>query len=238
VAIGVVLLPDISRQLKAGREDVAHHTQNRALEFAMALTLPAAVALWVLAQPIVEVLFQRGEFGADDSRATAAALAAFALGLPAFVLVKVFQPGFFARQDTRTPMWFAGIAVAVNIAGALVLFPFYYQVGIAIATTLSGWVNALLLGFTLFRRGHFQADAALVRRLPLLAVAALLMGIVVYFVWRLLRAWFTDPELIVRLIGLGFLVGAGVVVFGLFCQFTGAFDVRPYLAQLRRRRAG
>jgi putative peptidoglycan lipid II flippase len=238
VAIGVVLLPDISRQLKAGREDIASHSQNRAFEFAMALTLPAAVALWVLATPIVEVLFQRGEFDGDDSRATAAALAAFAVGLPAFVLVKVFQPGFFARQDTRTPMWFAAVAVTVNIIGALLLFPFYFHVGIAIATTLSGWINALLLGLTLYRRGHFQADAALVRRLPLLAAASLLMGVAVYWLWRLLANWFVDPSLVVRLVGLGMLVGGGMALFALFCQFTGAVDVRPYFAALRRRRSG
>ena len=121
IAIGVVLLPDLSRQLRAGRIDVAEHTQNRALEFAMALTLPAAVALFVMAVPIINVLFQRGSFGPPTRSQTAAALAAFALGLPAFVLIKVFSPGFFAREDTRTPMWFAGVGAGRQrraVAGA------------------------------------------------------------------------------------------------------------------------
>ena len=123
IAIGIVLLPDLSRQLRAGRHDLVDFTQNRALEFAMALTLPAAVALIVMAHPIIALLFQRGSFDAADTAATAGALAAFAAGLPAFVLVKVFSPGFFAREDTRTPMWFAGITVAVNVVVSLALFP-------------------------------------------------------------------------------------------------------------------
>ena len=160
IAIGIVLLPDLSRQLRAGRVDLVDHTQNRALEFAMALTLPAAVALVVMAHPIIALLFQRGSFAAADTAATAAALAAFAAGLPAFVLVKVFSPGFFAREDTRTPMWFAGVAVAVNVAVSLALFPFLAHVGIAIATSLAGWVNTVLLAVTLHRRGQFTVDSA------------------------------------------------------------------------------
>jgi putative peptidoglycan lipid II flippase len=96
--------------------DIVDHLQNRSLEFAMVLTLPAAVALVVMATPVIAVLFQRASFGASDTEETAAALAAFAVGLPAFVLVKVFSPGFFAREDTRTPMIFAGVSVATNVA--------------------------------------------------------------------------------------------------------------------------
>ena len=176
IAIGIVLLPDLSRQLGAGRLDLAHHTQNRALEFAMALALPAAIALVVMADPIIDVLFRRGSFSAADTVATADALVAFAVGLPAFILIKVFSPGFFAREDTRTPMWFAGVALVVNVAVSLALFPFLAHVGIAIATALAGWVNAAFLGVTLWRRDQLRADAGLRRRLPLLALAAVLMG--------------------------------------------------------------
>ncbi len=105
IAISVVLLPDLSRALRAGRQDVVDHTQNRSIEFAAALTLPAAVALFVIPYPIIAVLFERGAFSAADTAATAPALAAYAVGLPAFVAIKVLQPAFFAREDTRTPMW-------------------------------------------------------------------------------------------------------------------------------------
>ena len=236
IAIGVVLLPDLSRQLRAGRGDLASHSENRAVEFAMALTLPSAVALFVMAQPIIEVLFQRGSFGPADTVETAGALAAFAVGLPAFVLVKVFSPGFFAREDTRTPMWFAGISVAVNVALSLALFPFLAHVGIAIATAASGWVNAGLLAITLYRRGHFTPDVSLRRRLPLILLAAVLMG-----VGLLLAMWLMGPMLghasfLVRASAVGILVLAGVVLFAVFCQLTGAADFRRAIGLALNRR--
>lgn len=235
IAVGVVLLPDLSRQLRAGRDDIADHSQNRALEFSMALTLPAAVALLVMANPIINVLFQRASFGPTDTIETAAALAGFSLGLPAFVLVKVFSPGFFAREDTRTPMWFAGVALIVNVALSLALFPFLAHVGIALATAVAAWVNAGLLGITLSRRGQFTADAALKKRLPLIGVASVLMGVCLTLTQWAMAPFLEAPALLVRAASVGALVVGGVVVFVVFCQLTGAADFRGALAKLRRR---
>ncbi|ODN72212.1 putative peptidoglycan biosynthesis protein MurJ [Methylobrevis pamukkalensis] len=137
VAIGVVLLPDITRQLRSATPETAIHTQNRALEFSMALTLPAAVALMVVPVEVIRVLFERGAFTAADSAATGAALAAYAAGLPAFVAIKVFQPGYFAREDTKTPTIHAGISMVVNVGLALALFPAFAHVGIAAATSVA-----------------------------------------------------------------------------------------------------
>jgi putative peptidoglycan lipid II flippase len=233
VAIGVVLLPDLSRQLRAGRLDLVDRSQNRSLEFAMALAIPAAVALVVMADPIVAVLFQRGSFRAADTAATAHALVAFAVGLPAFILVKVFSPGFFAREDTRTPMWFAAVSVAVNVGLSLALFPWLLHVGVAIATSAAGWVNAALLAWTLWRRGQFHADPDLTRRLPLLALASALMG-----AGLMVGIWLAGPALaspagLVRAAAVGALVGAGLVLYSLFCQLAGVVDFR----RLLRRRA-
>lgn len=230
IAIGIVLLPDLSRHLRAGRRDLVDFTQNRALEFAMALTLPASVALIVMSHPIIALLYQRGSFDAGDTAATSGALTAFAAGLPAFVLVKVFSPGFFAREDTRTPMWFAGITVAVNVAVSLALFPWLAHVGIAIATSLSGWVNMVLLAGALHRRGHFRFDELLVRRVPLLALASVLMGACLAVALALLAGPLAG-RLIVRATTVLALVVGGVAVFALFCQLTGAVDFR----KLRRR---
>ena len=180
IAIGVVLLPEISRHLRSGKTQAADHSQNRALEFSMLLTLPAAVALTVIPQPVLMVLFERGAFTHEATVATAHALTAFAVGLPAFVLNKIFSPGFFAREDTKTPMYYAGVAVAVNITASLVLFPFIQHVGIAIATSLAGWINTGLLGFTLYRRGHFRGDQRLKSRLKIYAFSALSMGAVLW----------------------------------------------------------
>ena len=97
-------------------------SENRAFEFALLLTMPAAIALYLAAEPIVRVLFQRGAFTAIDTNATASMLAALALGLPAYVLIKVLQPSFFAREDTKTPMVYAGIAMAANVVLSIMLF--------------------------------------------------------------------------------------------------------------------
>src|SRR5688572_22349153 len=111
IAIGVVLLPDVSRHLRAGNDAAVMDSQNRAFEFSMLLTVPAAVALALVPGPIVQTLFQRGAFTMADVAPTAYALAIFALGLPAFVLIKVLSPAYFAREDTKTPMRYAAISL-------------------------------------------------------------------------------------------------------------------------------
>lgn len=233
IAIGVVLLPDIARQLRSGNEASAADTQNRALEFSMALTLPAAIAMAIVAEPIIQVLFERGAFTAADTSETAAALVAFAAGLPAFVLVKVFQPAFFAREDTKTPMWFAGVSVVVNIGGSLALFSTLEHVGIAIATSAAGWVNAGLLAWRLRRDGTFVIDAAARRRLPLILAAAVLMGLALFFGADLVDPWLVDESGWVRAGGLATIVAAGIVLFAGFVQLTGAADFRSLLGRRR-----
>ena len=138
VAIGVVLLPALSHKLRSGDHAAVLASENRAFEFALLLTMPAAIALYLAAEPIVRVLFQRGAFTAIDTNATASMLAALALGLPAYVLIKVLQPSFFAREDTKTPMIYAGIAMAANVVLSIMLFTIIGATGIAIATALSG----------------------------------------------------------------------------------------------------
>lgn len=179
-AVGTALLPALSRQVRAGQASAARATQNRAIEFALLLTVPAAVGLAVAAWPIVHVLFGRGAFGADDVVATAAALAAYALGLPAYVLVKVFAPGFFARGDTASPVKVAIVCVVLNIVLCLALIGPFAHVGAALATAISGWVNAGALGLKLWRQGRLAPDARLARFVPRLTAAAAVMGAAVW----------------------------------------------------------
>lgn len=186
IAVGVVLLPDVSRQLRAGNIAGVMDSQNRSLEFAMLLTIPAALALAVIPTDIIRVLFERGAFKPADTASTAAVLAVFALGLPAFVLIKVFSPAYFAREDTKTPMRFATISLTANTVGSVVLFFLFRQIGwmpqlgIAVATSLGGWLNAYLLWSTLRRRGDFASDARLCRNLPLIGLASVAMGTALY----------------------------------------------------------
>ncbi|MDG2319838.1 MAG: murein biosynthesis integral membrane protein MurJ [Rhodospirillaceae bacterium] len=180
VGIGVALLPMLTRSIQGGHEDDALAIQNRAIEISLALTLPAAIGLLILANPIAAVLYERGAFTAADRQAVGAALAAFASGLPAYVLIKALVPGFFGRQDTATPVKISVFAMAVNIALNLILMGPLGHVGIAVATAVSAWLNAGLLGYVLMRRGHLVIDRRLVRRLPRMGAAVIGMGLVVW----------------------------------------------------------
>ena len=236
IAIGVVLLPELARKLRAGDMEAVHDSQNRSLEFALMLTLPAAIALAIAADPIVSVLFERGAFTAADTAATAAALVAFSLGLPAFVLIKVFQPAFFAREDTKTPMWFAGISMVVNVIGSFALFYWFQSlgwmshVGIALATSAAGWVNAVLLWRVLAREGAFRWDARLARNLALIVLASTLMGVALWFGLPYGAPYLAaSAPLLIRIAALSVLVVVGgAIFFGLLAAF-GTFRMRSLL---------
>ncbi len=236
VAIGIVLLPDLSRRLRAGKDQEASQIQNRAMELSMLLTIPAAVALVVIPAPIVSVLFEHGAFRAEDTAPTVWPLMAFAAGLPAFVLIKVFSPGFFAREDTRTPMIFAGISVAINICGSLALYFLMGHTGIAIATSVAGWINAALLGLVLYRRGHFRADYGLRSRLPRIVLSSVIMGVSLFAVMHLIWPWFgADQLLVFRIAALAVLIGSGIAVLAIALLVTGGADPVLIKRQLFRR---
>lgn len=235
IAIGIVLLPEISRQLRRSKKHEADASQNRALEFSMLLTLPASVALVVIPVPILVVLFERGAFTHDATLTTASALIAFAVGLPAFVLNKIFSPGFFAREDTKTPMIFAGVAVAINITVSLLLFPQLQHVGIAIATTLAGWVNTGLLAITLYKRGHYTPDKRLKSRLWIYGFCALCMGGVLLIGNHYLSPLiYSSTLLIEKILLLMALVTAGLATFFCLCHITGGFRFSEFRTMLKR----
>lgn len=236
IAIGVVLLPELARALAAKDDSEAQHLQNRSLEFALGLTLPAAVGFMVMPDPLVNLLYERGAFTAETTRLTSQALAAFAAGLPAYVLIKVFQPAYFAREDMKTPLWFSIVAVAVNIAFSLVFFTSLGHVAIAAATAISAWVNFVLLAGTLWRRNDFRPSPTTLRRVIMIVVSAAVMGTIVYAMQQALPDWFASPSLGVRLAATaGTVLVAMVVYFGLVI-LTGGLDRRELTGALRRRR--
>ena len=236
IGLGTILLPTISRLLAGGREAEAMETQNRGIELALFLALPAMAALIVAAEPIVRGLFQHGEFTPEDTVRCAWALAAFSAGLPAYVLVKVLTPGFYARQDTRTPVRYATLSVGVNLAGNLALIPLIGHVGPPLATAIASAVNMAMLYRTLGRRGHFTADAQLRRRVPRLALAALLMAAALYAGETLLDPYLTGSVLM-RFAALAVLVGAGGAIYAIACFATGAYRLADLKALVRRRAA-
>ena len=233
IAVGTALLPLLSRQLKAGDETSARASQNRAMEMALFFTIPAAAALIVVAEPIIGVLFQRGAFSAEATAASASALVAYAVGLPAYVLVKVLTPGYFARQDTVMPVKIAVVALVTNLVLNLILMGPLGFVGIALATAIAAWVNAGLLFVVLKRRGHLAPDARLLTRLPRTLAATVVMTAAL---WAGLA--YGVPELgsdfAGRALGLGLLVGGGLVLFAGTAQITGAARLGEIKRLMRR----
>lgn len=234
IAVGVVLLPDLAKRLRAGDVEAVMNSQNRSLEFAMALTLPAAAAIVFFALPITVGLFERGAFTAADSAATAAALAAFGAGLPAFVLTRVLQPAFFARENTRTPMVYSAITVAANTLLSIALFPLLGYVGVAVATSAASWLNVLLLARGLVADGLFRTDARLLRSLAGTAAATVAMTIALYGMEHLTAAWLAAGGL-ARIGGVLAFVAGGGVVYALAAVVFGAVDRRDLKRLLRRR---
>jgi putative peptidoglycan lipid II flippase len=234
IGLGTVLLPTVSRLLSSGRDAEAMETQNRGLELALFFTLPATVALIVCGVPIIAALFQHGKFTATDSLATAQALAAFSIGLPSYILVKVLTPGYYARHDTKTPVRFAMLSILVNLLLNLAFILPLKHVGPPLATALSSTINVWMLYATLRKRGHFEPDARLRRRALRLAGAALLMGGAMYFLDDRFTPYITGPTL-TRWLAMMALVATGGLVYATACFVLRAYLPSDLKAALTRR---
>ncbi len=235
IAIGIVLLPDLSRRLKAGDTGGGRHAYSRAAEFALFLTVPAAVALVVIPGPLISVIFERGAFGASDTAKTALALAVYGVGLPAFVLQKVLQPLYFAREDTKTPFYYAVTSMVVNAVVAIGLAPFLGFIAAALGTTIAGWAMTVQLWLGTQRMGEAATpDDRLKARLPRIVIASLAMGVLLWGLATLLA-----PSLSAaghRYWALALLVLAGIVAYGLAAYTVGAFRFADFRAGLSRQR--
>jgi len=235
IAIGVVLLPELSSHLSTGRKEQAAKAMDKSLLFAMVLTLPAAAGLIALSHPIISTLFERGEFSASDSQTVAAALIGFSIGLPAFVLIKIFQPGFFARQDTKTPTYFAIISVIINIVLSLILFPIYKHVGIAIATSVAAWTNLILLVFVLMRRRHFMINKAQLLQHILIILISVALAVFLYFsAIPLSSLLFGGGGFLIQVLTLGALISVGMALYFLAIHLAKVQDIRKIFSAMKR----
>jgi len=229
VAIGIVLLPDLSRKLRGDNEKGAIQSQCRALELSLFLTLPSAVALMAIPRPIIQAVFEHGVFHHQDTLAVAPALMIFATALPAFAVTKVLQPGYYAREDTLTPMQFAIMSVVTNVVASLILVRWFGHLGIAMGTSAAAWVNASLLGVTLTKRGHFMLDDRLRRRLPRIVFAALTMGFLLLVSnYILLRFTGDFAGTANTLWGLAVLVAIGISTYFTLAHFVGAMRLNEF----------
>ena len=233
IAIGIVLLPDLSRRLRAGDRDGGQHALTRAGELALALTIPAAVALMIVPIPLVSVLFERGLVTAQDTAATAAAVAIYGLGLPSFVLQKVLQPLYFAREDTKTPFYFALVGMIVNAVLAVGLAYSIGWLASAIAATVAGWVMVLLLLVGARKLGpEARFAAGFGARIFKITLASIGMGAVLWVAALLMTPGLNTAG--IRYIALLALVSIGMASYAMFGQLIGAFRLSELRAALRR----
>lgn len=235
VAVGTVLLPMLSKQIRAGNLNEVHDSMNRALELVLLFGLPCTAALCVIAEPIIQVLYQHGAFTPEDMRQTIPTLIAFTLGLPAFLAVKIFAPGFYANHDTKTPFKIAVLCVGVNLFFNLTLVFVLHmaQVGMALATTIAGWVNVLMMATILHKRTIFKADSLLKSRLFKLTLASIIMAVGLIFTHASLQYMYSNGA-VMKVLALSATIAIGMTVYGISVLALRAYDVRMLAKLLRR----
>jgi putative peptidoglycan lipid II flippase len=226
VAIGTVFLSEVSTRLAAGDTAGAARAQSRALEGALALALPAAVALVVLGGPISSILFERGAFGAGDAAGTAALLAMLALGLPAAAAAKVLAQPFFAREALAVPLGAGVVALVVTGLAAMTLQRLIGVAGIGLGLTLGLVVHAGVLQVASRRSFGFRHSAGTRRRILLLLLSALIMGLAVGLAEHLFQSWLAAETFLARAGTLALICAGGVLVFGSSAFLLGAVDPR------------
>jgi len=236
VAMGTVLIPEMTHALRGDDRSAVAHAESRGLELAVGLALPATLGLIVLAEPIVRMLFEHGAFTASDSAATAQALTWLALGLPAHVLVKALSPAFFAREDTITPLVATLKAIAVAIVSAVLLDHWFGASGIAAAIALGAWSNALALVRNGAATFGFSIDAAARRRLPRIFASGLAMGAALWLAMRLVPMP-PDSHVLAQAVALFVLIAGGIAIYGLFLALFGVTGWREAVNAIRQKRA-
>ena len=234
VAMGTVLVPELTRGVQGDDRGAMARAESRGLELAVGLALPATLGLIALSEPIVRMLFQHGAFTSADTAATAQALMWLALGLPAHVLVKALSPAFFAREDTLTPLLATAKGLAVAIVLAVVLGRIFGASGIAAGIALGAWSSA----FGLIRRGAaisgFSIDAAARRRLPRIAAAALAMGGLLWLTAALALPLAANAHGLAQVALLAVLISAAVAIYGLFLALFGVASWAEAVSAVRQ----
>jgi len=222
IAIGIALLPTLSRKIKSHEFDEAIRLQNMALEVGLILVIPATLALTVLAYPIISSLFERGAFTSKESFSVAQALMFYSFGLPSYVLVKVMEPAFFSRGNTKTPMNIAIICLINNAALNAIFFAFNLGfIGIVLASVISSYLNLSLLISNLIRQKNFRFEKDFTKKLILILIPALMMALTLY----LLREFFAVSEYFDRIIELTLMIIAGLIIYFVSAYFSGSLNI-------------
>lgn len=233
IALGTAILPALSRYLSRDEDGEASRLQSNAIELAMLLTVPCAVALFFTGTAFVQVFMLGQNFTPQDAITTGTVVSALVLGLPAYVLVKVLTPNFFARKDTRTPVVTAAISLAITVALNIALVPRIGVTGLAFAGAVGAWCNILLLGGVLHARGYYRMSGQLVSRIARIVLAAAAMGAALYFLMPMIEGWFVS-SLQSKAMGLAAILGVSAVSYGVATIVFGVLDKSTVERLLRR----
>lgn len=232
IAIGIALLPNLSRRIKGGEFESAIKLQNMALEAGLILVMPATLALTVLAYPIISTLFQRGAFGENESNLVSQALMFYSMGLPSFVLVKVMEPSFFSRGDTKTPM---KIAILCLINNVILNYVFYILemgfIGIILASVFSTYLNLTLLITNLIRKKLFYFEKDFVKKL----ISILIPSIVMALTLHLLKQYFFIQDFN-KIFELSMMILLGLIIYFMTSYFSGSLKIVSQIVKLKRKK--
>ncbi len=238
-AIGVALLPILSRQLKSEDVQEAKKTQDKAIEYGALLSIPAAVAIIILAEPIINILFQHGKFGLFETEMTAQAVIAYSVSLPVYVMVKAMTPNFFARGDTRTPVKYSIVVLLSNLVFSLLLMKPFGHVGIAAATSLSAFVSFYQYVRGLKKRGFWCFSRELLFFVAKVVLCSLVMGAALEggcLALDALTGGWLKYSVFPKLFLFGGLCFFGVVTFCIMTKITGVMDITALAKSLLKRK--
>lgn len=236
IAVGTALLPMLSRAMASGEQAEAKHLFNRALEICLLLALPAGVAMVVVATPLIQTLFQYGNFDAEDTQITAYVLMGYALGVPAYVAGKVFSTTYYAQHDTITPVKVSVVCALTNIALALIFIQFMGAAGIALATGLCGWLQFSMMLHGLRKNKKVEFDARFMHSLPRLFFSSCLMAFVLAMVAYYSKDYYVGTK-IEKIGSLIVLVASGLATYSFAVLATGAIKIKDIKSILSRKKA-
>lgn len=230
IAVGTALLPMMSKQIREGNHTAAIASQNRAIELALFLSLPAATALMFVAEPIIAAMYQRGHFSPADTIASYKTLMAFAAGLPAFVLIKILAPNFYAHQDTKTPFKIATLCIFINLFFNLLLMVPLQYVGMALATSIAAWINVALMITALRKRGWLQFNPKLISEIAKIILTSAVMAVIAVTVAGELQSW-THASEFMRFSALIIIVLSGIAAYLASAYACNSMHLRTYIHQ-------
>ena len=238
-AIGIAVLPILSRHLKSEEFEDAREVQNKAVEYGALLSIPSAIGLIVLAKPIINILFQRGQFGELETLMTSQAVIAYSFGLPAYVMVKALAPNFFARCDTKTPVKYSIIIMITNLILAFSLMQFFGHVGIASATSITAFLSLYQYCRGLKKRGYWNFPPLLFKKIILITLSSMAMGISIIIAQFALNYYYINWlsfSLLIKFPIFLTLCILGVATFTISAKMTGVLDIRAIMKMISIKR--